>query len=45
MKTGFKYLVGFVLIRTRTISFCMSFSMCRGDLMPTQATTIYRDPT
>lgn len=45
MKTGFNYMIGFVLIRTRAISFCMSFSICRGELMPPQATTIHHDPT
>jgi hypothetical protein len=42
MNTSCKYLVGFILIRIRTFSFCMSFGICRHDPMPTQATTINR---
>lgn len=40
MKTSCKYLAGFILIRTRSISIRMSFGICRNDVQVVKATTI-----
>jgi hypothetical protein len=37
MKICCKYLVGFVLIRTRSLTFCLGFGVYRSDLISEQS--------
>lgn len=37
MNSCCKYLVGFVLIRTRSLTFCLGFGVYRSDLIPGQS--------
>lgn len=43
MESCCKYLVGFVLIRTKSLTFCLSFGVYRSDLIADQSVPVGRN--